>query len=290
MPQPYLPFPVRAEHGEGPVWDVHGQRLYWVDLIQGKYYRGDPKKDMVKTYEVGQPLGVLALRRKRGLVMALRDGMGLWNPSARHLRMLDGPAEWKDPDLRFNDGAVDPGGRFFAGTMTWTGERPDARLYRLDPDLSVHTLETGLRITNGMGWSPDKSTYYLIDTPLRVMYAYDYDPGTGDISNRRKHIEFPEGELPDGMAMDKEGGFWVAIWGGSKVVHFNAQGERQQELPLPVLHPTSCCFGGPKMQTLFVTTSQIALSDRQKSEFPLAGRLFAFDLEVSGQRQRRFRA
>ena len=289
MPPFYLPFSNRAEHGEGPVWDAERKRLYWVDIIQGRYYRGDLEKGKAKAVDVGQPLGVLALREKKGLVMGVRDGMALWRPKKHRLRLLQGPKYWSDPDFRFNDGAVDPRGRFVAGTMSWEGDRPEARLYRLDPDRSVHILEEGLTISNGLGWSPAEDTFFLIDTPTRTMFAYDYDPDTGDIADRRTFIQFAEDELPDGMCIDTEGGFWVAIWGGAKVVHFDAKGKRVEELELPVPHPTSCCFGGAALQTLFVTTSQIALSDREKNDHPLAGRVFAFELEATGQPQGRFR-
>ncbi len=281
-------FDIRAEHGEGPVWDPVEQELYWVDLIQGKYYKGKLASGEVEMHYVGQPLGVLALRRKQGLVMAVRDGFALWHEDARHLRLIDASPGFDNPDIRFNDGAVDPAGRFFAGTMEWTGSAPVGKLYRLDPDFSITLLEENIYITNGMGWSPDRNSYYLIDTLRHVLYAYDYDLTTGNITNRRNHIRFSGEELPDGMTIDSEGCFWIAFYGGGKVCRFDPEGKKMMEVLLPVSHPTSCCFGGPERKTLFITTSQITLSDRQKSDAPLAGRLFALETGVRGMTEPRF--
>lgn len=285
-PQPI--FPIRAEHGEGPVWDPITQQLYWVDILQGKYYRGAYPSGAVSSFTVGQPLGVLALRAGGGLVLAVRGGFGWWTETGNVLTMLPGAPEAGNPEVRFNDGAVDPAGRFFAGTMSWTGEGEQGKLYRLDPDGRIREVAQELTISNGLGWSPDRRTFFLTDTLRHVIYAYDYDLATGQIANQRPFLHFSEEEFPDGITIDSAGGCWVALWGKARIARFDAGGRRREDIALPVLHPTSCCFGGPDLTTLFITTSQVALTDRQKWEYPLAGRVFAVETDVRGQVQPRF--
>ena len=125
----------------------------------------------------------------------------------------------------------------------------------------------------------------MIDTLRQVMYAYDYQIETGEISNRRIHIQFEENEFPDGMCIDSDGGFWVAMWGGSKVIHFDKNGLKMLDINMPVSHPTSCCFGGKDMKTLFITSSKLPLTDVEKKQYPMAGKTFKVETETIGQQQ-----
>jgi len=285
IPQPLTK--LRVEHGEGPVWDAEGQNLYWVDINQGKYVRLHLPDGQLRVYEVGQPLGVLALRQAGGLVMGLRDGFAFWDEENQHLHLLGGP-EQDDARVRFNDGAVDPQGRFWAGTMEWEGKAPLGKLFCLQADGNWHQMEDGLWISNGMAWSTDQSTFFFIDTLQHAVFAYDYEPASGRISNKRVHLSFSSDEYPDGMAMDGEGGFWIALYGSGKLARFDAEGKRLPDINLPVAYPTSCCFGGPEMNTLFITTSHIQLSPEEKAAQPLAGCTFYLHTEVQGMPQRRF--
>ncbi len=281
-------FDIRAEHGEGPVWDPINQELFWVDLIQGKVHRAHIANGQIETYQLGQPVGVIALRQQGGLVVAVRDGFGFFDLDANRLELLEENAEKDNPEVRFNDGAIDPDGRFLAGTMSWDGVDRLGKLFALHKDHSITLLEQNLFISNGMTWSGDGETYFFIDTLQHAVFAYDYDSTTGQISNRRIHIQFERTEFPDGMAADTDGGFWIAFYGGSKVVHYGSDGSEIEQVKLPVMHPTSCCFGGPNLSTLFITTSQIALSDRLKSDHPTAGYVFRVETLVEGVPQRRF--
>ncbi|MEZ5041978.1 MAG: SMP-30/gluconolactonase/LRE family protein [Saprospiraceae bacterium] len=282
-------FDIQAEHGEGPVWDEKNQQLYWVDIGQGKFYTGDLASGRTAAYSIGQALGVLGLREMGGIVMAVRDGFGFFDEKTGLFQLIEPSPEQHNALVRFNDGAVDPAGRFFAGTMAWDEEQCLGKLFRLDPDLSWEAVEDHLHIPNGMGWSKDLSTYFMIDTMQQAVFAYDYDVSTGAIANRRKFIEFPKGEFPDGMCMDSEDGFWIALWGLKKVVHFDHSGKRVAEIIVPALHPTSCCFGGEQMQTLFITSSQRDLTPAQKIAYPLAGRTFVIETDVVGKVEPRFR-
>lgn len=282
-------FDISVEHGEGPVWDPIAQKLYWVDLLQGKYLKGDVKAHSFEEFSIGQPLGVLGLRKNNcGLVMGVRDGFGFYDEIKNHFSLIEPSPEQNNSQVRFNDGAVDPMGRLFGGTMEWDGADNMGKLFRLDADQSWHLLEENIHITNGMGWNPNKDKFFMIDTLRHMMYAYDYQIETGDISNKRAFIQFSQDEFPDGMTIDSEGGFWVALWGGSKIVHFNMVGERLEEINLPVTHPTSCCFGGKDLKNLFITTSKLLLSEKERKDNPLAGRLFKVETNTVGQIEPRY--
>lgn len=280
-------FGVRCHHGEGPVWDPQAQQFYWVDLMQGQFFIGDWETGRVETHVVGQPLGVLALREQGGVVMALRDGFFTYDTHSRELKQVS-PTEADVQATRFNDGAVDPKGRFWAATMTYDGTEPVGNLYCLNEAGAVQRHEQNLMLPNGMGWSADRKTYFFADTERHVVYAYDYDLETGRLSHRRNFIEFgPEG-FPDGLTVDTNDHLWVAMWQEGKISHFDAQGKKVDDIELPVSHPTSCCFGGPEMQHLLITTSQRPLSPEQKKAQPLAGVCLQIQTNTTGQPEPRY--
>lgn len=275
-----------AEHGEGPVWDPVAQKLYWVDLLRGKYFKTNVDGHSVEEFTIGQPLGFLALRKNQeGLVMGVRDGFGFYDETKKHFRLIEPSPEQNDTQIRFNDGAVDPMGRFFGGTMEWDGADNMGKLFRLNTDHSWDQLDENFSIPNGMGWNIEKNTFYIVDSNQHALYAYDYNLETGGISNKKTHIQFPANETPDGMCIDAENGFWIAMWGGSKIMHFDQEGKLVEAIAVPVLHPTSCCFGGKDKKTLFITSSKLPLTDLQKVQYPLAGKTFKVETETVGQKQ-----
>jgi sugar lactone lactonase YvrE len=278
-----------SEHGEGPLWDEVTQKLYWVDILRGDYYKADSTSLVVEKYIIGQPLGVLALREKGGLIMAVRDGFGFFDEVNSNFELIRPSPEEYTKEVRFNDGAVDPYGRFIAGTMEWNGEKEIGKLFQINQDHQIRELDDHFFIPNGMGWNDEMNIYFVIDTFKHAIFAYDYEIESGNISNKRIHIKFGEDEFPDGMTIDSEGGFWVAIWGGSKLVRFDSIGNRIDEIWLPVLHPTSCCFGGSDMKTLFITTSKIALSSEQEKKYPLAGSIFKIETDIIGRFETKYK-
>ncbi|MDN3493526.1 SMP-30/gluconolactonase/LRE family protein [Winogradskyella bathintestinalis] len=283
-------FDIKPEHGEGPIWDPIEKKFYCVDLLRGSYYKVDWETGVSEEFSVGQELGVMALCENGKIVVGVRDGFGFFDEPLKKLELIENSPEIEVKERRMNDGAIDPKGRFFAGTMEYDGANPTGKLYCLHQDMSWNCLEENIYITNGMGWSPDKKTYYMIDTFRNLMYAYDYDIETGNISNRRLHIQWEKDEYPDGMCVDADGGFWVAMWLGSKVSHFDANGIWVKDIEVPVLHTTSCCFAGDDLKTLVITTSNLNLSKEEKEINPLAGRCFAFETEIAGQIEPRFKA
>ena len=282
-------FDFSAEHGEGPVWDPEEQKFYWVDLLEGKYVKGHFQTQEIDVFDIGQALGVLALREQGGLVMGTRDGFGFFDEKSNQFELIEPSPEQENERVRFNDGAVDPAGRFFAGTMEWDGAEDIGKLFRLDPDHSWHQVDERIFITNGMGWNMARDTYFMIDTLRHLMYAYDYDLNSGEIANRRIHIQFQQDELPDGMTLDTDDGFWIAFYGGGKVIHYDYQGNPVEEIPVPAAYTTSCCFGGPDLNMLLITSSKLLLNETERLKFPLAGRTFMLETNARGQVEPRYK-
>jgi sugar lactone lactonase YvrE len=277
--------PVQNRLGEGPRWNVEEQALYWVDIENDAFYRFDPGTGEQERCVVGLPVGALGFRAAGGLILATRDGFALWEPETQALRFLADP-EADRPESRFNDGAVDSMGRFWAGTMS---EDPTSSLYRLDPDGRVHQMETGLTTSNGLGWSPDNRTMYLTDTPRQVIYAYDFDAATGAITNRRPFVTTPDGPgWPDGLAVDSEGGVWSARWGGWKVTRYDPAGAVEREIRLPVECPTSCAFGGAGLDELYITTAWTGVDPAQRAAQPWAGDLFRVRVGIKGRPESKY--
>ena len=282
-------FDIKPIHGEGPIWCPIEEKFYCVDLLKGSYFKVDYKTGHSKEFNIGQELGVMALCENGKIVTGVRDGFGIYDERTNELKLIKDSPEMDVKERRMNDGAVDPKGRFFAGTMEYNGANPTGNLYCLHLDHSVALLEQNIYITNGMGWSPDYRTYYMIDTMRNVMYAYDYNAETAGISNRREHIQWRKDEFPDGMTIDADGGFWVAMWEGNKVSHFDAEGDWVEDIYVPVHHVTSCCFGGKNKNILFITTSRLNLTEKEQKENPLAGRCFGVETNTKGQIEPRFK-
>jgi sugar lactone lactonase YvrE len=159
-------------------------------------------------------------------------------------------------------------------------------LFRFDADGSVHTMDSGFTVSNGLGWSPDQRTFYFIDTFRRAILAYDYSATAGTISNRRVFARTGESDgYPDGMAVDAEGHVLVAFWGGWKIIRYDPDGKAEREIRFPVANPTACAFGGKDLNELYVTTARLGLTPEQLGEQPLAGDLFRVRLEFQGQQE-----
>ena len=266
--------------GEGPLWHIKEKALYWVDIEGECFHRFFPETGKQDTFQVGQPIGCLAFRASGGLVLALRDGLGYWNQDIQDIEIVANP-EASRKNARFNDGKVDRKGRLWAGTI---GEDANSSLYRLDQDSSIHTMETGITISNGIGWSPDDKTMYYTDTALRVIYAYDFDLPSGEIKNRRKFVQVPVTEgFPDGLTVDSEGFIWSAQWDGWRVNRYDPDGTIERVINMPVQRPTSCTFGGENLDQLYITSAWTGLHEIDRREQPMAGDLFCVQTEIKGQ-------
>jgi len=274
---------VKDQLGEGPLWHPVERSLYWVDIFGWRIHRLRPASDQHETFTTVERITSLGWRAQGGLVVTTAKEFATWDAQTQKLVPL-AAAELLADAIRFNDGAVDPQGRFWAGVMN--EEEPDATdgcLYRLDPDGGLHTMGTGFTIANGLGWSPEGTTLYFTDTSRRTIWAYDYEPESGIITNQRPFVRVPEDDgVPDGLTVDSEGGVWSAKWGGWKVTRYDPEGGIDREVRLPAQNVTSCAFGGAGLDDLYVTTARVGLSEREQREQPLAGGLFRARVQVRG--------
>jgi sugar lactone lactonase YvrE len=185
---------------------------------------------------------------------------------------------------RFNDGKCDPAGRLLAGTMDMDEKSASGNLYSLETGKPPRKLLDGIRISNGLAWSPDYKIFYFIDTPTRQVRAFDYDLETGNISSPRVVVEIPPTMgFPDGMTSDMDGNLWIALWGGSRVSKWNPlTGQKEAEIAIPAPHVTSCVFGGPRRDILYVTTARVGLDEATLEANPLSGGLFHIQTQTEG--------
>jgi sugar lactone lactonase YvrE len=250
-----IAFDVRAGLGEGALWDWRGGLLISVDIPGGRVLLSDPSDGSTRSVAVGQPVSAAMLRGERELLLAVRDGfisLDLGTETTTDLVEVEADRAGN----RMNDAACDARGRCFAGTMAFDRSPGAGTLYRLDPDLSVHAVVNGLSISNGIGWSPSGELIYHIDTPTLGIDAHDFDEGTGRLSERRRLVKTdPAWGSPDGLAVDAEGGIWVAFWDGSAVRRFDPTGRLTAAIELPAERPTRPAFGGADLDQLFVTTA-----------------------------------
>jgi sugar lactone lactonase YvrE len=266
-----------AQHGEGPVWHAGWPGLRWVDMLAGDVLELDAGTAQVRRTHVGTVAAALRPVVGGGAVLALERGFALADDHLGDVRALG--EVWTDPDVRMNEGGCDPDGRFYCGSMAYD-ERPGAgTLYRLDADGGVVPVLRDVTISNGLAWSADGGTAYYVDTPTRTVDAFDYDKATG-LTGRRTVINIAEGAgSPDGLTLDSAGRVWVALWGGAAVRCYEPDGTLVDQLRLPASNVTACTFGGPDLDTLFVTTSRQGIDT---SSEPEAGALFAAKVGATG--------
>ena len=277
--------------GESPVWHAAEARLYWVDIDGRQIHCTDPATGADEVMELAEQVGCIAPRAAGGLVAALESGCALidqWGAAPRPF----GPAVLGDkPEQRFNDGRVDALGRLWVGSLTSDKANPAATLYRLDPDGSLTEILHGLTTSNGAAFSPDGRIFYHADTPTHAIRAYDVDAAAGTLSGGRVFHQFEFGNgRPDGAAVDAEGCYWSALWDGWRVVRFSPAGELLQTVELPVQRPTMIAFGGPDLQTAFVTSAGKNLTGEEREAQPHAGGVFTFGVDVPGLIQQEFGA
>ncbi len=269
--------------GEGPIWDADANVLWWVDIMSSELYAYDPQTGENREWNVGQHVGTVVQRASGGLMLALRDGFAAFDPDSGKLEMLADP-EAHLPGNRFNDGKCDPGGRFWAGTMAYEDHSDQGSVYRMDIDHSVHKMIENIGVSNGIIWSLDAKTMYYTDSLDYAIRAYDYDVGTGGISNERIIIDFPqEMGIADGFTIDEEGMLWVAHFGSSRVRRWNPDTAAVlAEIELPTASITACAFGGPNLDQLYITCAMLGMSDAEKAQQPHAGGLFVAEVGVRG--------
>lgn len=265
--------------GESPRWDARRGRLWWIDNERATVHCHTHATGDTKTLRLPRDVSSLALT-DAGLVATMSDGVYQLSDDSSSIERI---VEIDPGDAAFNDSGCDARGRLWLGsgseTVTAAG-----RLWVLPPGAAVATpVLDGLSLSNGIGFSPDNRFMYLADSLAHAVYRFAYDLEAGTLGEREVFCasRAPD-ELPDGLAVDVDGGVWVAFWDGGCVRRYAADGSLQRELALPVRRVTACAFGGPELSDLYVTTASYGLSDEELAAQPLAGALFRFATETEG--------
>jgi sugar lactone lactonase YvrE len=253
--------PAVADHGEGPVWNASIGVLASVDMLRGDLLTVDlPHGGAAEVHRrhVGAVLAALRPRARGGWVVALERGFGLLDEpgssgedEARPLGEL-----WSDQGVRMNDGGCDPAGAFWCGSMAYDSARGRGSLYRLAPDGAVATMLTGVTVSNGLCWSPGGSRAYYVDSDMGGIDVLTVDLAAPAVTSRERFVDV-DGGTPDGLTVDAEGGVWVALYGGSAVHRYTADGTLDTVVRLPTTHPTACAFAGPELDELWITSSAL---------------------------------
>ena len=262
-----------AYHGEGPVWSPRWGGLQWVDMFAGDVL-SLADDGSVRRRHVADLVAAMRPRVAGGVVYAVERGLLLEGADG----VLEPLPLWEDPGVRMNEGACDPDGRFWAGSMAYDRNKGAASLYRVAADRHVETVLPHVTISNGLGWSPDGTLAYYNDTATHEVSVFDYDLDSG-LTNRRTLVRVADDGSPDGLTVDAEGGIWTAIADQGAVHRYTPQGTLDAVLEVPATKVTSCTFGGEDLDRLFITTSQEGVDT---GEDPNAGSLFSADVGVRG--------
>lgn len=267
--------------GEGPLWSASEGVLYWLDIHRRRLHACRPVSSETRTIPLPATTGAAALCSDGRMLLATSRGIGRFDPVSRRFDPIPGTApDWPS---RYNDGGCDRAGRFWTGTTRLEGASGREQLHRLGTDGNLASIDGGFTICNGIGWSPDDKRLYFTDSSTRRIYLYDYELATGTVTNRRIFIEVPpETGVPDGLAVDAEGCIWVALWDGAAIARYDSAGKLERTVKLPLRRPTSCAFGGPRLETLFITSARRGLSRRALADAPLSGSLLAIEPGVRG--------
>ncbi|MBO8201694.1 SMP-30/gluconolactonase/LRE family protein [Streptomyces smyrnaeus] len=246
-----------AELGEGPTWDTAAGRLLWVDILASRVHTFDPATGDRTVMATEQHVGAAKPRAGGGVVVNLRDGVGLYEADGRFSWLRRDPA----PGRRGNDAAVAPDGALWAGTMYYDETPGGGSLVRLAPDGTATTALDEVTVSNGTGWSPDGTLMYYVDTPTRRIDVFDVRDGGAVVADRRPLVSVEEGAgFPDGLTVDADGCVWVALWDGAAVRRYTPEGVLDRVVPVPVRRPTACAFGGAGLGDLYITTARVGLA------------------------------
>jgi sugar lactone lactonase YvrE len=284
-----LVIPTTFQLAEGPQWLAEREQLLWVDIEGREVHLFSPNTGEHDVIKLSQRVGAVIPTTSDELIVALEDGIYALDYTGKLTLLTE--LERDVAHNRCNDGKVDEVGRLWIGTMPMEGVAWTGSLYSYERSNTPvkHVAELGC--SNGIDWSVDGRTMYFIDSPTRRVDAFDYDAEKGTISNRRPFIHIPETlGVPDGMCTDSVGRLWVAHWGGYCVTCWDPHSREEiKRITLPASQVTSCCFGGPTLNTLYITTASVGLSEQRLLEEPLAGSVFSIEVEETGKLNPQFK-
>jgi sugar lactone lactonase YvrE len=268
-----------ALHGEGPCWLADTGEVAWVDMLAGRVLATSPAAGTTRVIDIPGPVAAIVRPRAAGgLVVASETGVLLLDEDDVPTMLCE---IVEQPGIRMNDGSCDPQGRFWCGTMAYDARDGAGSLYRVEADGSFATELAEVTISNGLGWSPDGNTAFYVDSMAHGIDSFGFDGASGTFGERRRFAEVDSSlGLPDGIAVDAEGGVWVALWDGGEVRRYAPDGTLDAVVPLPCGRVTACAFGGEDLAQLFITTSRL---DLPAGADPAGGALFRCEPGVGGQ-------
>lgn len=285
-----LAYKTEAKLGEGAIWNYKTNELYWID-IEGKSLNiYNPKTNNNRILKTPSRIGTVVPTNNNDVLIALEDGVYKMNLKTEESTVF---LDMKNHliNQRLNDGKCDPSGRFWVGSMDFNQEKGKAKLFNINTNKNLEIKVDNVTISNGIVWTSNKKTMYYIDTPTSQIKAYDYDNGTGKISNERIAVQIPEAlGYPDGMTIDEENMLWVGMWNGNAVIRFNPKtGKVLQKIKVPAHNITSCAFGGDNLETLYITSARIDMNKEELKKYPLAGSVFKVNPGVKGTKSSFFK-
>jgi L-arabinonolactonase len=272
----------KNEHGEGIFWNPSDGRIWWTDIQGRALWSFDPVTTQSASIPMEDRVCCFAPRAAGGLIVAYSDRVVLFDPKTKKETLVT-LFEPENPETRLNDGRTDRQGRLVVGGMNEVSGKPDSSVISIDGNLKVQTLIDQISCANSICFSPAGNTMFFADTPDREILAFDYEKDRGTLTNKRLHASFKqEPGLPDGSCVDAEGGVWNAEWEGHRVVRVAPNGTIDHVIDVPVWKPTCCAFGGPNLDTLFITTSRLMSDEAALKKEPSAGGLFAVKPGIRG--------
>lgn len=271
-------FERQCELGESAYWHPKDGCLYWVDIKGHRIHCYKPHNDSFQFWQLDGLVSDLCATELGDFIIGYQDKIASFNPDNGKVEIL-----WdSNTGMRMNHGLIGPKGNYWIGQADDEGKRR-AKLFRFDPDGTIDVMETGLQISNGLDWDLQRERFYLADSPLRVIYVYQYDNDNNHITNRCELIRFGENDgYPDGFVLDSEGHLWVCMWDGHKIVRVSPEGDVVQTIEMPVARPTTCSFGGPDFKTLYVTSACSNVGSDEQLAKP-NGYVFEVEVDVPGR-------
>lgn len=278
-----LEYKVEANLGEGAIWNYKTHELYWIDIEGRQLNIYNPKSKINKVLNTESRIGTVVPFTEDEALIALENGVHKIDIQTGKSNLF---TDMKSELLgsRLNDGKCDPSGRFWVGSMHLEQETGKANLYTITSENILQKKIDSVTISNGIVWTSDKKTMYYIDTPTSTIKEFDYNNETGEISNGKIAVKIPiKFGFPDGMTIDEENMLWVGMWNGNAVIRFNPKtGKVISKIEVPAHNITSCAFGGENLETLYITSARIDMTEEELIKYPLAGSLFSINPGVKG--------
>jgi sugar lactone lactonase YvrE/DNA-binding IclR family transcriptional regulator len=261
--------------GEGPMWSPRDGALYWVDILTPSIHHFDIHGATDTETKLGSMVSLVIPKSTGGLLVATPGGLMTFDGHSKRLHPFCHP-ESDRPGNRYNDGKCDRMGRLWVGSLDMGTAANRGNLFRVEADGTWKKMDSGFTVANGMGWSPDNRRMYFTDSMRRTIYVYDFDLRAGEIAHRRPLITLQASDgTPDGLTVDEEGCLWVAVWDAWRISRYSPEGRELLRIKVPVPRPTSCCFGGEHLDTLYITSASVRLNAEVLAAAPLSGSLFA---------------